>query len=447
MGISVIEKSTPYKVNFRTLGCRVNHSESDSMARHLTELGYQIVSRKRPADITVINSCTVTKQAAAKTRGAVAAARRISPQGKIVLAGCYAQELKEALLKISGVDLVIGNQEKYQLDRYIETINKDEKKVYVSSWNGRKAAKCNASFPDYGDIPDGFRTRAFMKIQDGCDYYCAYCIIPYLRGPSRSRPLPDCLKEAQDLYEKGYKEIVLTGINVGDYKTEDNRNLADLLEGLLLETDIPRIRLSSIEPDLINPRIIELMQQEQRICRHFHIPLQHGTGKILTAMGRKYTPAFYQRLVSHIAGEIPGVSIGADVMVGFPGESDQYFNNMLTYLKELPVNYLHVFRYSKRCGTQAAKYRDTVSPTEKKERSAQIRELSRSKLRDFQHQYLAHEFKVLYEKQDREGCYWGYTDNYIKVKITGESRIMNQIRPTKLCKVIDEYSLGEIVSE
>lgn len=439
--------SEPIKVAFRTLGCRLNHSESDSIASRLQEVGYEIVPQNQPADITVINSCTVTQQAAAKTRGAVAAARRISPPGKIIVAGCYAQEIKAALLRVPGVDLVIGNQEKYQLEKYIPHLNEEPPRAYVADWNGEKPAEMNSTFPNHADIPDGFRTRAFMKIQDGCDYYCDYCIIPYLRGPSRSRPWQACLTEAQRLYEKGYQEIVLSGINLGHYQSTDNRNLADLIKKLIQDTDIPRIQLSSIEPDLVNNELIDLMKNEERICRHFHIPLQHGTYKILDAMGRKYTPGFYQRLVRHIAQEIPGVSIGTDVMVGYPGESSQDFNDLVTYLKVLPVNYLHVFRYSQRPLTRAVKKTDTVSVPEKKQRAAQLRKLSRDKQQNFIKRHLDNTFKVLYEEAVNGEYYQGYTDNYIKVKTESNLGIVNQIKLTKLYKIVGESSLGEIIGE
>ena len=428
-------------VSLRTLGCRLNHSESDAVQDELQKFGWQIVSQNIPADVTVINSCAVTHQAEAKTRGAIAAARRISPQGKIMVVGCYAQLAAQELLNQAGVTLVLGNKEKYHIPEYLKELEQGKSGIFMT--NGDQGY----TFPLDGIIARGDRLRAHLKIQDGCDYHCAYCIIPLLRGRARSRNFVQILNEARMLSELGFQEIVLTGVNIGTYSTDVCKDLATLVESLLAKTSIKRIRLSSIEPDLITDRLIDLMAHESRFCRHFHIPLQHGAGPILKRMQRRYTTKMYHELVARIADSVPDVCIGTDVMVGFPGETESHFQTMLRLIKRLPLTYLHVFRFSARPGTAAANLSNPVPEYLKKERVTQLRDLGKSLKKCFLKSFIGRELIVLFEKKNELGLFEGLSDNYITVRVSSSQLLINQMRQIRINGVSGVIALGEVVDE
>ena len=428
-------------VSFRTLGCRLNHSESDSIQYNLTRRGLRAVSCLEPADLTVINSCAVTRQAEAKTRGAIAASRRISPGGKIAVIGCCSHFCPDKLMSLPGVDLVLGNCEKYNLYEYVPILECGGNGIYVSPINGYGA------FSPIGVASSGSRTRAFMKVQDGCDYKCTFCIIPFLRGKARSRKIEACIEEAKLLEDLGFQEIVLTGVNVGSYKGEDGKDLCDLIELLLRNSGIKRLRISSIEPDLVSDRLINMVKNEKRLCRHFHIPLQHGSDEILESMHRNYCIKDFKELTDKLSREIPEVCIGTDVLVGFPGESEENFVEMYEFLERAPFSYLHVFRFSPRVGTVASGLKDNITPNKKKCRSSILRNLSCSKKRNFLNRFLDKTAIVLFEKRIKDECLIGLTDNYIRVKAVLNRNFINELVKVKLKRVNSDSVEGEIISE
>ncbi len=428
-------------VAFRTLGCRLNQADTDAMRTGLSECHHQVVSNTEPADFTIINSCAVTRAAEAKTRGAITAARRVSPKGKIVVTGCYANLSGDELLDIPGVCLMLGNNEKYDLCEFLDSIECGEKIVRIS----RPGLPANTFRPVIHSSSDK-HIRANLKVQEGCDYRCAYCIIPDLRGDPRSRPPEDCVAETNRFADGGGQEIVLTGINLGCYESADG-DLSVLIRRLQDSTAIPRIRLSSIEPDLVTLKLIELLAAGGRLCRYLHIPLQHGSDKILALMKRRYQTADYAKLIDRIKSRSPQICLGADVMVGFPGETVTEFNEMYNFIANLNIDYLHVFRYSARPGTPAARLGDHIPDSEKKRRSEILRQLSRQKRSRFMEFMRGQEAAVLIEEQIAPGIWQGLTDNYIKVRINAKENLFNRIRKVRITHVSGDFIKGELLSE
>jgi threonylcarbamoyladenosine tRNA methylthiotransferase MtaB len=428
-------------VSLRTLGCRLNRSESDAVQDELQKNGWQVVSPDIPADVTLINSCAVTRQAEAKTRGAIAAARRISPAGKIIVVGCYSQLAAEELFNQSGVALVLGNKEKYRIPEFLKMMERGKTGIFVTN------EEQGYTFAPDGIVARGDRLRVHLKIQDGCDFRCAYCIIPLLRGRARSRNFSEILNEAQMLDDLGVPEIVLTGVNIGTYSTDECMDLAALVESLLAETGIKRIRFSSLEPDLLTDRLVDLMANESRVCRHFHIPLQHGAEPILKLMQRHYTAKTYQEIITKIARRIPDVCIGTDVMAGFPGETERHFQQMVDFIGRLPLAYLHVFRFSARPGTAAAALSNPVSGNMKKERAGQLRDLGKTLKKRFLKKFVDRELVVLFEKKNELGLFEGLSDNYITVRVSSSQLLINQMRRVRVNGISGAVVRGELVGE
>jgi threonylcarbamoyladenosine tRNA methylthiotransferase MtaB len=428
-------------VAFRTLGCRLNQAETDAIKSELSKNHLRLADPHEPADLTVINSCAVTRAAEAKTRGAITAARRMSPSGKIAVVGCYSQLAAAELLEIPGVCLVLGNDEKYNLFEFLERLDQGEKIVRVS-----KPGLAVTTFRAEAHSPADERIRANLKVQEGCDYRCAYCIIPDLRGNPRSRALPDCIAETALLARQGVQEIILTGINLGRYESSDG-DLLTLILRLLKETSIPRIRLSSIEPDLVRPELLELLASGGRLCRYLHIPLQHGSDVVLNTMKRRYRAADYAALVKRIKSLSPEICLGADVMVGFPSETETEFIAMVQFLENLDINYLHVFRYSARPGTPAAEFGDPIPDSEKKRRSEVLRRLSRQKRSRFMQSMRGKTAMVLIEENLAPRIWQGLTDNYIKVRINAKEDLFNRIRKVRITHVSGDFIIGELLSE
>ena len=428
-------------VSFRTVGCRLNHSETDAIQFELEQKGLTVVSNRIPSDLTVINTCVVTGQAESKSRGAITASRRVSPEGKTAVIGCYSQLAPQDLISLPGVDIVLGHTEKYRLSEYLPVLEQSKKGVHVSGIN-----RCD-TFPPTGIISSGAHTRAFMKIQDGCDSKCSYCIVPTVRGKARSRDFNSCIEESKTLFISGFKEIVLTGINIGSYQSSDGKDLCDLVKCLLESSGIERVRISSLEPDKIPDRLIHLISQDNRICRYFHISLQHATDEILRLMSRQYDFHKYSKLLKKINSEIPEACIGTDVIVGFPGETESLFDKMYILLERLPISYLHVFRYSPRPETAAVGLKNHVSDKEKKRRSSILRELSISKRKKFINQFMNDTVTVLFEKQVDSHFFAGYTDNYIKVKAKSNEDIINTLKKVKIIRIDNSMAYGEIISE
>lgn len=428
-------------VAFRTLGCRLNQAETDAIKSELISHNLSIVNLNEPADLTVINSCAVTRAAEAKTRAGITATRRISPDGKIAVVGCYSQIAARELIDIPGVSLVLGNNEKYNLFNFLEQIDRGKKIVSVSAPD-----RAPTTFHSAYHSPIDERIRANLKVQEGCDYYCAYCLIPHLRGQPRSRGIQDCIAETRHLIQQGIQEIILTGINLGRYESKEG-NLTTLIRHLLDDTTIPRLRLSSVEPDLVTPQLIELIAGEPRLCRYLHIPLQHGTDTVLVRMKRRYKIANYVALVDRIKQRTPEICIGADVMVGFPGETESEFEQMYQFLADLDINYLHVFRYSARPGTPAADLGDHLPDSEKKRRSEILRQLSRRKRTQFMAIFSGRDYPVLFEEKIADDLWQGLTDNYAKVRVLTKENLFNRIKKVRITHIWGDFLKGELLSE
>jgi threonylcarbamoyladenosine tRNA methylthiotransferase MtaB len=400
------------RIAFTTLGCKINQYETDLMRRDVLSSGSTLVPFDAEADVYVINTCSVTAKSDYQCRQAIRSAVRRGQGAKVVVTGCYAETRPDEIKKIPGVDLIIGNRDKRRVGQFV---------------NSLVPATCESSCQAPDDVRTltvpGARTRGFLKIQDGCDNRCSYCIVPSARGGSRSVGPADVLQEFESLVHEGYPEIVLSGIHIGVYGLDlpPRSDLTNLLKMLLAKRGTARVRLSSIEPREITDGIIELLGSG--LCRHLHIPLQSGDGSILKAMGRDYSPAFYLNLLRRIADRVPGVALGADVMVGFPGEGEREFRNTFRLIEGSPLTHLHVFSFSPRPGTPAAEMIGQVPETVKKERNEKLRELGNRKNLDFRKKFLGLELEVVLEgKADAvRGCLNGLTDNYIRVTITASS--------------------------
>lgn len=406
-------KSQNNKVAFYTLGCKLNYSETSAIGRLMNEQGFETVNFKKQANVYVINTCSVTDNADKKCRKIIRDALKISPEAKIVVVGCYAQLKPKEISEIPGVDLVLGAAEKFNLAHHIKQLTQEKKTKFVAG----EVSEANFFVSAYSV---GERTRSFLKVQDGCDYKCAFCTIPLARGSSRSDTIDNIVKNAHQIAAKGINEIVLTGVNIGDYgrRVNDGTDKAVNFLDLIKELDkvpVQRFRISSIEPNLLNNQIIEFVAQSKRFMPHFHIPLQSGCDKILKNMRRRYKRSLYANRVSLIKQLMPHCCIGVDVIVGFPSESREDFLETYNFLNELPVSYLHVFTYSERDNTHALELSPIVAPHERKERSKMLRILSEKKRRYFYQQHLHTERPILFEGQEQNGKMYGFTDNYIKI--------------------------------
>jgi len=421
----------PRKVAFHTLGCKLNYAETSAIARLLIENGYEKVDFTEPSDVYIINTCSVTANADKECKQIVRNALRVSPDAYVVIVGCYAQLKPEEISRIDGVDLILGATEKFKLLNYLDDITKHSKAKVIS---------CEIETADFftDAWSAGDRTRAFLKVQDGCDYSCTFCTIPLARGKSRSDTVENVVLNAQKIASTGVKEIVLTGVNLGDFGKVQNggkkkdSSFIDLIKRLDTVETIARFRISSIEPNLITDAVIEFVANSKRFTPHFHIPLQSGSDRILKLMKRRYLTAGYTERIDKIKSLMPHACLGVDVIVGFPGESEADFLETYNYLNTLPVSYLHVFTYSERDDTEAIHLSGTVPMSERKKRNKMLRILSAKKLRHFYMQHLDTEREVLFEEAGQDGIRYGFTDNYIKVRTTDPSFERNQITRLKL---------------
>lgn len=401
----------PGKVAFYTLGCKLNFSETSTIGEQFVTNGFNVVDFKDKADVYVINTCSVTDNADRECRQIVRRALRNNPNAFIAVTGCYAQLRPEEIAGISGVDVILGSNEKFKLFDYIESFEKRELScVYVSPTEN--LSDINAAFSTEATG----RTRAFLKVQDGCDYTCSYCTIPMARGKSRSIRPEEIMNNLQLLINSGYKEIVLTGVNVGDYGISsgmDFYRLLTMIHGMDAEF---RMRISSIEPNLLTDEIIDLAKGSSKMCRHFHIPLQSGSTKILKLMQRRYKKEFYRDLIYKLNDRISDVGIGVDVIVGFPGETEDEFLETYEFLNELPVSYLHVFTYSERPDTKAISLPGIVDIAERKRRNNMLRILSEKKRHAFYQRMTGTTQEVIFEHQNHNGMMKGFTSNYVRVQ-------------------------------
>ena len=434
--------STPQTVAFHTLGCKLNFSETSSIRRKFEDYGFSTVEFSDIADIYVLNTCSVTDFADRKCRSAVRKVLRQSPEAKVVVIGCYAQLKPKEIAAIPGVDLVLGAAEKFNILNYIDTLSQQVDKGMVQAGKVEQANTFEEAF-SYGD-----RTRSFLKVQDGCNYKCSFCTIPQARGKSRSDTVENVIKNANKIAELGVKEIVLTGVNLGDFgngteviegtKPKKEALFVDLIKELDHVEDIDRFRISSIEPNLLTAEIIDFVAQSKRFMPHFHVPLQSGSNKILKAMRRRYQRELYAERVLKIKEVMPHACIGLDVIVGFPGETDENFKETFDFISDLDVSYLHVFTYSERANTPAAEMGDVVPVNIRRQRNEALRHLSLKKKQQFYQQHLGTTRHVLFEKSKKEGMMTGFTDNYIKVELPWDADLVNQI---------SEFDLGSITTE
>ena len=421
-------------VAFHTLGCKLNFSETSTIARNLKDHGYQKVEFTDPANVYVINTCSVTANADRECRTIVKNALKANPDGFVVVVGCYAQLKPEEIAQMEGVDLVLGAAEKFNVAQYLENINKQDEAIIHS---------CEIEEADFyvGSYSIGDRTRAFLKVQDGCDYKCTYCTIPLARGISRSDTMENVLKNAREIAEKGIKEIVLTGVNIGDYgkgefgNKKHEHTFLELVQELDKVENIDRIRISSIEPNLLKNETIEFVSQSDRFVPHFHIPLQSGSDEVLKKMKRRYLSNLYQDRVAKIREVLPNACIGVDVIVGFPGETEELFLETYNFLNELPISYLHVFTYSERDNTEAVHFEGVVDQAERKRRNKMLRILSEKKRQAFYQSQLGSTQKVLWEHDNKEGKMFGFTENYVKVQTDFDLSLVNQTQYVELVKI------------
>ena len=415
------------KVAFYTLGCKLNFAETSTIARSLIDIGFTKTDFNNNADLFVINTCSVTENANRECRRIIRKAKKTSPTSFIIVTGCYAQLKPNEISEIDGVDMVLGANEKFNIKNIINNLDNNLKTaIHGCEIN-------NLNYVSSYSLSD--RTRSFMKIQDGCDYPCSYCTIPLARGKNRSDSIKNIIKNAEDIANNGIKEIVITGVNIGTYKDPTNmKSFSDLLIELDKVKGISRYRISSIEPNLITNEIIDLVKNSDKFMPHFHIPLQSGSNNILRKMRRRYQKELYAEKVNKINKEIKGVCIGADVIVGFPGETETEFRETLDFIKNLPISYLHVFSYSERENTKALTLPNPISKELKKKRSKQIRILSNKLQENFYRQQINKSQNVLFEEQ-KDGKLLGFTDNYIRVKVNNKSNLCNTVKKVQLSNI------------
>lgn len=393
---------------FYTLGCKLNFAETSTVARQFMDAGFQKVNFEEGADVYVINTCSVTDAADRKCKKVVSEAKRFNPQACIIIIGCYAQLKPEEIASIYGVDLVLGAREKFNILEFLPLIEQAESPIIAQ----HKIKEANFFIPSYSL---GDRTRTFLKVQDGCDYFCTFCTIPLARGRSRNDSIEKTTAVANEVAQKGVKEIVLTGVNIGDFGQSTGESFIDLLRALDNVQGIERIRISSIEPNLLTDEIIAFVSESQHIAPHFHIPLQSGSNEVLSHMKRKYKRDIFESRIQLIRQVIPHACIGADVIVGFPGETTAYFEETYRFLNESEINYLHVFTYSERANTPASRMDNKIPYNERKKRTNMLRILGEKKRNLFYSMFSYTRQQVLFEAEHEDGFMTGFTPNYIKV--------------------------------
>lgn len=402
-------KDTKIKVAFATLGCKLNFAETSGLKMSLPEDVCELVPFTSVADVYVVNTCTVTEAADKKGRNLISRAVRLNRNAKIIVVGCQSQVNADKVSELEGVTLVLGNQEKFSLAEYIHKFrsNNPDEVIHVTERN--KMNQFNTA------VSQNDRTRCFIKIQDGCDYFCTYCIVPHARGRSRNAPVEDVLTQIRDARERGIVEVILTGVNTGDFGKTTGESLTDLMQAIMEKTDVPRLRLSSVEPDLLTNELIALYGAYHRLMPHIHLPLQSGSNDVLKLMKRRYNAEDFEDRVTRIIEAIPNAFIGVDVICGFPGETAQMFDETKAFLEKLPVSALHVFPYSARPGTPAASLENQVHPSEKERRTHELLALSDEKKLAFYLRFAGQKHKVLVEKISADGMAEGFTENYIPV--------------------------------
>ena len=425
---------TSSTVAFQTLGCKLNFSETSTLARKFVAAGYERVPFEMKADVYVINTCSVTDNADKKFKSLARQTRQRNPNAYLIAVGCYAQLQPEELAKEDSVDLVLGAKEKFDIISYLTDLSRPEQ---------TQVHACSIEETDtyVGSYAIGERTRAFLKVQDGCDYKCTYCTIPQARGISRSDTLENIISQAKEIVRQNIKEIVLTGVNIGDYgkgefgNKKHDHTFLELVQALDEVEGIDRFRISSIEPNLLSEELINFVAASKRFVPHFHIPLQSGNNEILGQMRRRYQRELYVDRVNQIKRLMPDACIGVDVIVGFPGESDQHFLDTYSFLVDLPVSYLHVFSYSERPNTPAASMQNQVPKAVRQKRSKMLRGLSAKKRHAFYESQLQKTKNILFEAENKEGYIQGFTENYVKVRMPWDPALQNQTLKATLSEI------------
>ena len=433
------------KVAFKTLGCKLNYSETSSISREFVKKGYEKVSFDDASDIYVINTCSVTQNADKEFKYLVNKVKRKNPHSSVVAIGCYAQLKPKKISKIPGVDLVLGADKKFEILNYLNLEDQDNNNIHSCEINSVDFFKSSYSLGD--------RTRSFLKVQDGCDYKCTYCTIPQARGKSRSGTIPELLDNIKYLVASGVKEIVLTGVNIGDYGIFDTKtkkretNFHELISKVDLIPDMNRVRISSIEPNLLSDEIIQFVHNSNSFVKHFHIPLQSGSDKILKLMKRRYLKNLYISRINKIKELMPDCCVGVDVIVGFPGETEEDFNETYEFLNTLNISYLHVFSYSERDNTESLKISHKVPKKTRAVRSQILRKLSDKKKMNFYESNINQIRPVLFESKNYDGYIHGYTDNYIRVKTLWSKNLVDNVVDCELIKIDDGIIVNAKVYE
>jgi threonylcarbamoyladenosine tRNA methylthiotransferase MtaB len=419
------------KVAFHTLGCRLNFSESGSIAQGFVDRGFEVVEFGRPADVVFLNTCTVTDGADSTCRNLIRKAQSSAPEAKIVVAGCYAQMEADKIKQMQGVDLILGTSEKYKVFDYLDS--EEELQVHIDK---------SSDFVGAATTLADSHTRAFLKIQDGCNYVCSFCIIPFARGRSRAISINEALNEAKSLATKGFKEIVLTGVNIGEYEANSGEKLTDLVRRIADIPEIKRLRLGSVEPNTVTRELLETLKASGKYQDHFHIPLQSASDAILTSMRRKYSIAQYKEILSMVKEYFPMTAVGADIIVGYPGEGEEQFLETFNFLRQGPITHFHVFPYSKRKGTTAAKLENQIQSAVKKERVKTLMMLGDAKLDEFSRNTIGTTTQVLFESQ-LDGFWEGYTGHYLKLRVKSDENLKNEIREVRIADYVGGNLRGE----
>lgn len=412
------------KVAYLSLGCKLNFAETSSLGRIMSESGYRKVKPGEIPDVCIINTCSVTEVADKKSRQAINKLIRRYPSAKIVVTGCYAQLKSGDIAGLPGVDLILGSNEKFDVPLYIENLRKGDAPLVLTT----ELKNISVFKPSYSSDD---RTRFFLKVQDGCDYYCTYCTVPLARGRSRNGSVAVLVEQAKKIASEGGKEVVLTGVNIGDFGKTTGESFLDLIMALDEIVEIDRFRISSIEPNLLTEDIIDFVRKSRAFTPHFHIPLQAGDDTLLNLMHRRYDTALFKSRIEYIKNILPDAFIGVDVIVGSRGETNDLFENAFSFIKSLDISQLHVFSYSERPDTQALKIEHEVKPSEKKERHIRLQQLSDEKWNEFYKKHVGKIFKVLFEKSVTDGMMHGFTENYIRVEVPYKMEWINEIIPIK----------------
>jgi threonylcarbamoyladenosine tRNA methylthiotransferase MtaB len=424
---------TKKRVSFHTLGCRLNFSETGSIAQGFADRGYEVVEFGNEADVVFLNTCTVTDGADSTCRNLIRKAQGSSPEAKIVVAGCYAQMEAEKIKKMQGVDLILGTSEKYKVFEYLDS--EEDLAVHIDK---------SSDFYGAATTTVDSHTRAFLKIQDGCNYVCSFCIIPFARGRSRAISVSDALLEAKRLANNGFKEIILTGVNIGEYEATSGEKLVDLVKSIVDIKEIKRLRLGSVEPNTMTEELVRTLKDSGKYQDHFHIPLQSASNDILKSMRRKYDISQYKEMQAMVQSYFPHAAFGADVIVGYPGESEEQFLETFNFLRHSPITHFHIFPYSKRKGTTAAKLDDQIQVGVKKDRVKTLMMLGDAKLDEFSQNAVGQTSEVLFESL-QDGYWEGYTSHYLRVRVKSDLDLKNEIKNIKLSSFIAGKLYGELV--